>query len=156
MRISMHFAIVVLISAPLAAEIDWRPMTTESDGHPAAAARCDRDADGNSDLVVVIDGRRVLLRTRIDADAHRELIAVDDQGALWLGSKVQTAIVVDTTDDSIDFGGAQQVGDLPGPDGKISLREAITAANNTTGTQAGRSICVPSTAGGDRPVPRFE
>jgi hypothetical protein len=44
-------------------------------------------------------------------------------------------IVVDTTSDVADFGGAQQVGDLPGPDGKVSLREAIRAANNTPGPQ---------------------
>jgi titin len=44
-------------------------------------------------------------------------------------------IIVTTTSDAADFGGAQQVGDLPGPDGEVSLREAITAANNRTGPQ---------------------
>jgi hypothetical protein len=44
-------------------------------------------------------------------------------------------IIVNTTADVADFGGAQQVGDLPGPDGFVSLREAITAANNTLGPQ---------------------
>jgi hypothetical protein len=43
------------------------------------------------------------------------------------------AIVVDSTSDVSDFGGARQVGDLPGPDGQVTLREAITAANNTAG-----------------------
>lgn len=38
-------------------------------------------------------------------------------------------------EDVVDFGGAQQVADLPGPDGHVSLREAITAANNTPGPQ---------------------
>lgn len=42
-------------------------------------------------------------------------------------------IIVNTTADVSDFDGAQQVGDLPGLDGVVSLREAITAANNTTG-----------------------
>ncbi|MCL4709076.1 right-handed parallel beta-helix repeat-containing protein [bacterium] len=42
-------------------------------------------------------------------------------------------IVVTTASDVADFDGAQQVGDLPGPDGVVSLREAITAANNTSG-----------------------
>lgn len=42
-------------------------------------------------------------------------------------------IIVNTTADAADFGDAQQVGDLPGPDGVVSLREAITAANNTPG-----------------------
>jgi parallel beta-helix repeat protein len=40
-------------------------------------------------------------------------------------------IFVTTTSDVADFGGAQQVSDLPGPDGVVSLREAIDAANNT-------------------------
>ena len=44
-------------------------------------------------------------------------------------------IVVTSTSDNADFGGDQQVGDLPGPDGLVSLREAITAANNTEGPQ---------------------
>jgi parallel beta-helix repeat protein len=44
-------------------------------------------------------------------------------------------IVVTTTLDIADFGGAEQVSDLPGPDGRVTLREAITAANNTTGPQ---------------------
>ncbi|NIR50069.1 PKD domain-containing protein [candidate division KSB1 bacterium] len=45
-------------------------------------------------------------------------------------------ITVDTTSDVEDFGGAQQVTNLPGPDGVVSLREAVTAANNTPGDQA--------------------
>lgn len=44
-------------------------------------------------------------------------------------------IIVNTTSDAADFGGAQQVVDLPGPDGVVSLREAIVAANNTAGPQ---------------------
>lgn len=59
-------------------------------------------------------------------------------GALLLpvGAGANSAdIVVNTTSDVGDFDGAQQVGDLPGPDGKVSLREAITAANNTAGPQ---------------------
>ncbi|MCG3157354.1 MAG: hypothetical protein DKINENOH_03986 [bacterium] len=42
-------------------------------------------------------------------------------------------IIVTTTSDLADFDGGQQVSDLPGPDGVVSLREAITAANNTSG-----------------------
>ncbi|MBD3224619.1 MAG: T9SS type A sorting domain-containing protein [Caldithrix sp.] len=45
-------------------------------------------------------------------------------------------IIVNNTRDAEDFGGAQQVADLPGPDGLLTLREAITAANNTIGSQA--------------------
>ena len=44
-------------------------------------------------------------------------------------------ITVTTLDDVSDFGGAQQIDDLPGLDGKVSFREAVTAANNTTGPQ---------------------
>jgi hypothetical protein len=44
-------------------------------------------------------------------------------------------IIVNTTSDVFDLGGAQQVGDLPGPDGLVSLREAVIAANNTLGSQ---------------------
>lgn len=45
------------------------------------------------------------------------------------------SIFVTTTADVVDFGGAKTVADLPGPDGKVSLREACTAANNTAGAQ---------------------
>jgi hypothetical protein len=44
-------------------------------------------------------------------------------------------IIVTTTSDVADFGGAHQVADLPGTDGEVSLREAIDAANNTGGPQ---------------------
>lgn len=44
-------------------------------------------------------------------------------------------ITVNTGEDAVDFGGAQTVAQLPGPDGLISLREAVTAANNTPGPQ---------------------
>ena len=44
-------------------------------------------------------------------------------------------ITVTTLFDVTDFSGAQQVGDLPGPDGRVSFREAVIAANNTPGPQ---------------------
>lgn len=44
-------------------------------------------------------------------------------------------IFVDTANDVVDFGGAQQVADLPGPDGRISLPEAGLASDNTPGVQ---------------------
>jgi parallel beta-helix repeat protein len=44
-------------------------------------------------------------------------------------------IIVNTTSDVIDFSGNQQVADLPGIDGLVSLREAIKAANATPGPQ---------------------
>jgi len=47
----------------------------------------------------------------------------------------QTIRVDLALDDFTDFGGAQTVADLPGPDGHITLREAVYAANNTPGAQ---------------------
>ena len=44
-------------------------------------------------------------------------------------------VTVNTVEDIVDFGGAQQVSDLPGPGGKVSFREAVTASNNTLGPQ---------------------
>jgi hypothetical protein len=44
-------------------------------------------------------------------------------------------ITVTTGEDEMDFTGAQRVENLPGPDGLVSVREAITAANNTDGPQ---------------------
>lgn len=44
-------------------------------------------------------------------------------------------VTVTTLHDVVDFGGQRQVGDLPGPDGKISFREALAATNNTSGPQ---------------------
>jgi parallel beta-helix repeat protein len=44
-------------------------------------------------------------------------------------------IIVTTTSDAADFNETQQVSDLPGSDGLVSLREAIIAANNTIGPQ---------------------
>jgi hypothetical protein len=46
-----------------------------------------------------------------------------------------STIFVTTTSDSTDFGGGQTVADLPGPDGRVSMREAVTAVNNTPGPQ---------------------
>ncbi len=44
-------------------------------------------------------------------------------------------IIVDTANDVVDFGGAQQIADLPGPDGRVSLPEAGLASDNTPGVQ---------------------
>jgi hypothetical protein len=55
--------------------------------------------------------------------------------SLLAGAAVAQTIVVDTANDVTDFGGAQQVTDLPGPDGKVSLPEAGLASDNTPGVQ---------------------
>lgn len=44
-------------------------------------------------------------------------------------------IFVTTAADTTDFGGAQRVANLPGPDGKVSLAEAAIASDNTPGVQ---------------------
>lgn len=51
------------------------------------------------------------------------------------GNASAQTILVDTAADVTDFGGAQQVADLPGPDGRISLAEAALASDNTPGVQ---------------------
>jgi hypothetical protein len=50
-------------------------------------------------------------------------------------AQAPTVVTVNTTADVVDFAGMQQVSDLPGPDGLVTLREAIAAANNTGGPQ---------------------
>ena len=44
-------------------------------------------------------------------------------------------ITVTMTNDTVDFGGLQQIPDLPGPDGQVSFREACIAASNTIGPE---------------------
>lgn len=44
-------------------------------------------------------------------------------------------IYVTTAADVVDFGGAQTVANLPGPDGKVSMVEAAMASDNTPGIQ---------------------
>jgi hypothetical protein len=52
-----------------------------------------------------------------------------------IGAAGAQTIIVDTSSDVVDFGGAQRVADLPGPDGKVSLPEAGLASDNTPGVQ---------------------
>ena len=50
----------------------------------------------------------------------------------WVAVRsVGETITVTTLNDVSDFSGFQQVSDLPGPDGRVSFREAVTAANNS-------------------------
>lgn len=58
-------------------------------------------------------------------------------------------IFVTTTVDVVDFTGAQTVASLPGPDGQVSMREAVTAANKTGGPQTiGFQVPLGSWGGG--------
>ncbi|MCC7292301.1 MAG: right-handed parallel beta-helix repeat-containing protein [Phycisphaerales bacterium] len=50
----------------------------------------------------------------------------------WAQAEVVT---VNTSSDVVDFGGAQRVENLPGPDGRVSLAEAGLASDNTPGVQ---------------------
>jgi parallel beta-helix repeat protein len=56
--------------------------------------------------------------------------------AAMAGVASAQVMTVTTGEDDVDFSGQQQVTDLPGPDGLVSLREAVTAANNTPGPQS--------------------
>jgi hypothetical protein len=44
-------------------------------------------------------------------------------------------VTVTTLQDVRDFGGAQRIADLPGPDGRVSFGEAVAAVNNEAGPQ---------------------
>lgn len=56
-------------------------------------------------------------------------------GVLAAASARAQTVFVDTASNDIDFSGAMQVSDLPGPDGKVSLGEAAIASDNTPGVQ---------------------
>jgi hypothetical protein len=51
------------------------------------------------------------------------------------GAAAAQTITVTTVEDVTDFAAPQTVAQLPGPDGKVSFREALTAANGTAGPQ---------------------
>ncbi len=77
------------------------------------------------------------------------ILATQSLAALWyviaswamltltaiVASAADETIIVTTLEDTTDFGGFQQVADLPGPDGRVSFREACNAANNSAGPQ---------------------
>jgi hypothetical protein len=56
-------------------------------------------------------------------------------GTGYAGTTGGETIVVTTVEDSVDFPQPRTVTELPGPDGRVSFREAVTAANNTPGPQ---------------------
>lgn len=66
---------------------------------------------------------------------HRPIIAASLAALSLAGVAAGQTITVNTVEDTVDFAGAQRVADLPGPDGKVSMREACAAANNTPGPQ---------------------
>lgn len=56
-------------------------------------------------------------------------------GTLFASISTAETVTVTTLNDVSDFSGSQRVSDLPGQDGLVSFREAVTAANNTPGPQ---------------------
>jgi hypothetical protein len=52
-----------------------------------------------------------------------------------VGAAQGEVIIVNDSPDYADFAGARRVADLPGPDGRVTFREAVIAANNTPGPQ---------------------
>jgi hypothetical protein len=67
--------------------------------------------------------------------------------ALFLMASAAAAgeiVTVTTLHDVRDFGGAQQIADLPGPDGKVSFGEAVSAVNNQPGPQTIHFAIPPS------------
>jgi hypothetical protein len=70
------------------------------------------------------------------AAGPRALIAL--AALLALGGAAPAAaqtVTVTTVDDVVDFAAPKTVAQLPGPDGRVSFREACTAVNNTPGPQ---------------------
>jgi hypothetical protein len=66
---------------------------------------------------------------------HTPRLLVGMAAALVSPLATAQVISVTTASDTVDFGGAQRVANLPGPDGKISLAEAGIASDNTPGIQ---------------------
>src|SRR5581483_1865674 len=65
---------------------------------------------------------------------NRSSAYAGDSGAVSIDSP-QARIVVTTVEDVVDFAPPQTVAQLPGPDGRVSFREAVVASNNTPGPQ---------------------
>jgi len=87
--------------------------------------------------VATISSPRGALAMRLNSDALSDLVVVVDgrPEPVVMTTKAGQIVVVDSTTDIID-GVTTSISDLnttPGADGVISLREAITAANNTLG-----------------------
>lgn len=69
-----------------------------------------------------------------DASSFIPLLLTASCLAAAPAARAQT-ITVDTLEDGIDLALPQTVATLPGPDGRVTFREACTAANNTAGPQ---------------------
>ena len=58
-----------------------------------------------------------------------------DPGVVSIDLTRARPIVVTTVEDVVDFAPPQTAAQLPGPDGRVSFREAVIASNNTPGPQ---------------------
>lgn len=66
---------------------------------------------------------------------------------LFAANAFAQTVTVTTLRDHSDFAGNKQIADLPGPDGHVSLDEAVTATNNTPGPQTIAFAIPPETFG---------
>lgn len=66
---------------------------------------------------------------------RKQILSVSISALFGTAGLAQVITVDRARDDFTDFGGGHAVIDLPGPDGHVTLREAIEAANNTPGPQ---------------------
>lgn len=88
-----------------------------------------------------------LSHARGTSTAHALVVSISVRfvlALLWVtvGAAMQTGfaasargatVTVNSTSDVVDFGGARQVGNLPGPDGLVTFAEAAIATTNTLG-----------------------
>lgn len=74
-------------------------------------------------------------KTRLNKDGIDDLVIAGDDGGMHTAASVTATITVNSTRDVMDIPANGQMSHLPGPDGRVCLREAIVAANNTPGPQ---------------------
>jgi len=118
---------------------------------------CEADCNGNG----VVDDCDITAKTSLDCDLNGmpdecdvfpdcNDNGVNDSCDIAAGGSVDSNLngypdecealgpdtaTVTTIDDVVDFGRAQRLDNLPGPDGRVSMREAVIAVNNTPGAQ---------------------
>jgi hypothetical protein len=123
------------------------PLATLSSGRATSRSAVIETGDGGSAPPAAqisdfeTDGPMLaVLPMRLDGDALADLVVLYEGEAtpVVLSQEAGEVVVVDSTTDDVD-GDVSSIGALiatPGTDGVIGLREAITAANNTSGADA--------------------
>lgn len=94
-----------------------------------------RSISGASAIRTLIFFATLSIAAAINWSSSANVLAGPANTAAQARSESGETITVTTLEDVTDFSGSQQVGDLPGPDGRVSFREACIAANNTLGGQ---------------------